>query len=219
MQPTECQGPAPRCPHPYNRQTTHLGQTSTNEASAPAEPPPVTTDHGPRASDHLESVPEGTSPGERGASAPCPVSDGLPRQGADAPRSPFRDSLLPRIVLALLALLFSAVGTAALGTWVPARETAPRTFPDHRPRPEGHGDHNVTNEPNPEGGLEIIVAEFRPAATGTTGADRGPILRPQAVPLIPLRAPPRGTVTPATCRETGLPPGIAGLRVCSIRRS
>ena len=40
-----------------------------------------------------ESVPEGAGPGERGASAPCPVSDGTRDSGADAPRSPFRDRL------------------------------------------------------------------------------------------------------------------------------
>ena len=41
----------------------------------------------------LRVCPRRGSPGERGASAPCPMSDGPRRQGADAPRSPFRDRL------------------------------------------------------------------------------------------------------------------------------
>ena len=43
-----------------------------------------------------ESVPEGAGPVGRGASAPSPVSDGPRRQGADAPRSPFRNRLSSR---------------------------------------------------------------------------------------------------------------------------
>jgi serine/threonine protein kinase/Leucine-rich repeat (LRR) protein len=44
-----------------------------------------------------EFVPEVAGPGERGASAPGPVSDGPRRQGADAPRSPFRNRLSEEI--------------------------------------------------------------------------------------------------------------------------
>ena len=80
--------------------------------------------------------------------------------------------------------------------------TAPRAFPDHGPRSNGYGDHNVTNEPNPAGGQAIIVAGFRRDVPGTTGTDRGPVRRPATVPLIPPRAPPpRGTVTPAGCNS------------------
>ena len=36
-----------------------------------------------------ESVPEGAGPGERGASAPCPLSEGFRSQGAPSPARPF----------------------------------------------------------------------------------------------------------------------------------
>ncbi len=152
----------------------------SHEAIAPPEPRPVTRDDRQGTTDH-------------------------------GPRSGRRRADQEVIVLALLVLLFSTVIAAALGAWMPARATEPRTFPDHGLWPEGHVDQDVTNEANPGGRPAIIAAGFRRDAPGTTGADRGPVRRPPTVPLILLRAPPlRGTVTTATCRDSGLPPGIAG---------
>ncbi len=111
---------------------------------------------------------------------------------APEPRGQRRRADQNVIVLALLVLLFTTVVAAAFGTWVPARATEPRAVPDQSLWPEGHGDHNVTNEPNSGGGPAIIVAGFRRDVPGTTGTDRGPLRRHSMVPLIPPRPPPPG---------------------------
>ena len=116
-------------PDPLPVPTEQGPQTTdrTNEATAPPDPPPVPTGHGPRTTDPKI---EASAPAE-----PSPVTtDHGPR--TTGPKieaiAPIESPPVPSTDNGLRTKdywLFSTIVAAALGIWVPARATAPRTFP------------------------------------------------------------------------------------------